>query len=507
MKLIWLFIFSGLLLLTQAQSSELLNYYDKIEKKLALDKSYLDIFAVSFQPTPADAGVLRNIQRTDGKENFSFRSNDNVTYVIMFMKEKVEIDSIVLLMIKEIENKSSSDSTLFGGGASGPTIDTSISFKFRDMDNLFVNAPATYNYLLSKVKSILGQEDARSLLGIRTDDKVQKSRGITSKNNTDFLNFQRVNNIHRYPRPVVEAAKKASNRRGKTTATETAKSDYEVDAGFSHASFFHSTMDFGFSSIGAELNMGTKVLNLVPWQGMTTSLGIRALVSISGSTPNLNEDFVIDARLMGRARINTSKFVDKLPFLGILKPKLNVGSGVIFDLQGTRAFGLPFFNLYFATGTQDFSNPFVKQGTADSSYSYFSFKQWEASMSFYWNSNEEQTMRFRMDLGVSNYDVWRAYTRKGVLETRQEFNPLQPFITLYFNFAPKNIDFFGGSVRLFDNCLNMNMWMKLFELSPEHVFRFEGNFITAPIFRSLHPWENEGGNTSVQVRYRYGFNF
>lgn len=360
-----------------------------------------------------------------------------------------------------------------------------------------------YDFLFNKVVLQLeAGEEPGSLLTIDIDEQVSKSGGITSTDNKDFINFARVNGIHRFPKDPVSASKQTGRRRQQQA--EVVASEYQVDASFSKASFFHRSMDFGFSSISAEMGFGTPVLNVLPWQSMSMNLGIRSLVSISGDVNNIMDAFIIDAKLLGRMRLNTSGFASYLPFLFTDKPRLNVGPGIMVDIAGSRAYGLPFFNLYLSTGSNDFSNPFTTFGKSDSADAYFTTKQWEMSMSFYWNNSEQMTVRFRMDVGIGNYDVYKINYYRG-MNQKLVYNQIQPVISTYVTFVPKGNEFFGSKFRIFDNVLGIEFWMKVFELAPSHLFRFETTYISPPLFRSVHPWETGEGSSLVQVRYRYGF--
>lgn len=476
------------------------DVYKKVERKLTFDKKYLNIYTVEFKPTNEDLEGLTNIPRYEIPQPYSFKVADNISYGIVFLKEVIEIDTMTILYVKEIVDKSVTDENLFGG-SSGPQIDTNIVLRFRDVQELYENNFTTYAKMYNILVRTSQEQEPISLLGINVDQDFQKSRGISGKNNQDFLNYMKLNSIHRYP-PIVDDSKQS--RRSRRGQKPTVATDYQIDASFSQASFFHPSMDLGFSTISAELGFGAKVLNIHPWQSMTLSTGIRALVSISGEKQNLFDDYLLDAKLMGRLRINTSGFAHHLPFLFINKPLLNVGSGVVFDFATTRAYGLPFINLYLSTGAVDVSNPFVTIGKPDSSFGYFSFKQWETSMSFYWNSSEDLTMRFRMDVGVGNYDVYEAKYYQGV-SRKLVYNQIQPMLKLHLNFSPKNVEFFGTSFKLFDNHLWFDFWIKLFDLDETQNFRFESQYISAPMFRGTKPWEMDGATSIVQVRYRYGF--
>lgn len=485
-----------------SQSLPLDDLYARIQNKLNKDKSYLNIYSIPFQPKDEDVSKVQNIPRTDEREPFSFQLSDNTAYNIIFLKEAIELDSIHVLFFNEIIDKAAVGETFFGDAGSGPQIDTTVVLTFKDVQELYFNRKELYNYFYEYVRRYLKEEEARSLLGINVDEDIKKSKGISSTNNLDFLNFNRVNYNHRYPKPVIQ--KRATRSRRGGGAEESSLTSMQIDASFSSVSFFHETLDFGFSTLSGELSFGNKVLNVHPMQAMTLKGGIRFLISVSEDNQDLDNDFLLDAKLMGRMRLNTSSFADKLPYLFIKKPKLNVGSALIVDLSATRLFGLPFINLYLATGSQELEKPYVTTGPSDSSIAYYSSQQWETSMSFFWNSNEALTLRFRMDLGAANYNVIQFLYNKGISK-KLVFNQIQPFISFYMNFSPKNNDFLGTNFRYFDGQLSFNFWLKLFELPPEHTFRLESFYITAPLFRSVRPWELEEGTSLIQIRYRYGF--
>ena len=346
-------------------------------------------------------------------------------------------------------------------------------------------------------------EDPSSMLGITGTEKMNKSRGITALDNIDFLNFQRVNSIHHYPK-LQSDKKAASKRRGGDVAG--VEQEYKIDADFSHVSFFHKSMDFGFSAVSAEINTEAKSLNVVPYKPMALTLGARLFMNIASGTPDLKKDFILDAKVLGRVRLNLHNTSGSLPFLSGEKPLLNVGSGLILDVAGSRVYGLPAFNIYFAGGKNDVSFPYSSIGPSDSSTAYFTFRQWETSFSFYWNSSEERFLRMRMDVGAGCYDVVKAVYHNGTASKELVYNKIKPSLTLYINFAPQNQEFMGSSFRLYDNVLTASLWMKIVEFSPVSSLRFEASYITSPILRSQYPWEAEGGNSIVQLRYRYGLN-
>ncbi len=479
--------------------------YAKIQKKLSADKKYLNVFAVNYSPTSEDIRHLSNIPKSENSSNFSFRSKDGVTYQILFLKDNLELDSLTLLTVKEIEDKAANSETFFGSAATGNTIDTIMALSFGDLQDLYFESNKAYTFLFKKTVEILRRDESSTLLGISLGEKSNRSRGLTSLDNTDFLNYFRTNGFHRYPGLPIEAAKRVSSRRRSAEAVDSNKTDFQIDASFSHISFFHNEMDFGFSSISAEISFGARDLNQVPWKSMIMNLGVRSLIVVpTGATQNLRRDLLLDVKLMGRMRLNTFNIANKLPFLFGEKSLLNVGSGLILDVSGTRNFGLPFFNLYIATGSSNFSNPYSKIGPDSLSTAFFSFKQWEASWSFYWNSSEDKTVRYRMDIGAANYDVHQATYSKSQNSNMLVYNKIKPFVTLSINFAPQNVDYLGISTKFYDNVLNLSFWLRLMEFSNQHTIRVETSYFSSPILRNPYAWENQGGNSMVQIRYRYG---
>ncbi|PIP78753.1 MAG: hypothetical protein COW85_03110 [Ignavibacteria bacterium CG22_combo_CG10-13_8_21_14_all_37_15] len=487
---------------TIAQTN-LKNTYSKIEKKLAEDKNYLDISSIMFQANSVKLEGLQNIPRTNEKPPFNFNTAETNSYEVVFMKENSEFDSTIILQVRETVDKSASTGDFFGTSPSESSKEVNVVLTFQDIEELYFNYPDTYAALFTLTEFLIHNNEPLKLLGIKVDDQVNKSKGISSKNNQDFLNYQTVNSNHHYPKVVLQTQKKIRRSRGQTAEAEVV--DYKIDASFGNVSFFYKDLDLGYSTISGEVDMGAKVLNLHPWQAMSLTAGIRSLVTISAAAQNLLEDFIIDARLMGRIKLNTSSLVTSLPFVFVTTPKLNVGSGLILDVSATRAYGMPFINFYLATGATKAFTPSVKFiDKKGENVAYFTPQQWETSMSFYWNTSEEMTLRFRIDIGVANYNIQKInYSTGGGMN--QVFNKIQPATTLYLNFAPKNNDFFGSSFRLFDNQLTVKFWLKLLEFSSLHSFRFETSYISAPFMRAVKEWEAEEGASYFSIRYRYGF--
>ncbi|MCE1189108.1 MAG: hypothetical protein LWX56_08190 [Ignavibacteria bacterium] len=482
------------------------DFYLKIEKKLALDKKYLNLYALNFQATPDEAAALGSFKRANG-ESVSFQSKENLSYSIVLLKENFEIDTLTLIAVKKIEDKAASSDKFFSDATSGPKTDTSLVLTFRDLQEMYFSQNAAYRRLLDFVQKRMAQEDAVSLLGLNVSDKATKSRSVTSADNTDYLLYSKANSIHRLPKFSEDVKKPAvARRRGAQAEQAATDNDYSLDVSLSRWSFAHKSMDMPFASLSSELSTETRALNLTPWTSMSLNAGVRALFAIpkSGVTANLKQDFLIDAIIGGRMRLNTSTWMGKIPFVFGGKPSLNIGPGLIMDITGSRAYDLPFFNIYYAVGSVDVSTPYVHTGEGDTTSAYFSFKQWEASFAFFWNSSEERTLRYRMDIGVGNYDIYLADYVKGKAQgNRMIHNKINPLVALSATFAPQNIDFLSMGAKYYDGRITLNFWLRVFELSPNNVFRLEAKYITTPVMRSLYPWESTESNSIVQIRYRY----
>ena len=487
----------------QTQSQELLRYYKLIERKIDKDTKYINVKKITFDEATLAEKNLDAMHLEYREDRFKFRNTSGITYHFLFIDETTEIDSIVLVAVQEEEDKSATSTTLFGEGDAADQIVTRTVLKYRDINRLYNYNRGIYNELLHVVEDFLKDNEPESLLDLGIDTQVKKSKGISSKDNQDYLNFEYVNGRHHTPQ--IQSAKTTRGRgRGRGRGAASSGTDYKIDASFSHATFFYKGIDFGFSGVSAELNFENHILNVLPWQPMTMSLGFRGLVSISGDKPNLLEDFMLDFTIMGRARLNFSSLATALPWIFLEQPKLNVGSGIIFYLKTTRAFGLPFVNFYFSGGSSDVSTPYVTMMENNVEVGYFSFNQWETSFSFFWNTSETQKFRFKMDVGMGGFNIVKATYGANPAE-EQVYSAFQPMIRLEGTFVPsKNNELFGAKLRFFDSMFKTGFWFKVYTLNDVHTFRLESSFILAPLFRGRRAWEPESASM-VQVRYRYGF--
>ncbi len=482
-------------------AQEVQTYYKLIEQKLSEDRKYLNIYDIPVEISKGDLAHLKNVPRLSNRgKPYSFEIRDGYTYIFEFLDETLETDSITLLRVYlEIDNSVQGEGEgLFDQISGGANYDTTVVLDFRDLQELYFNDRAKYDYLLKILYRALDEQQPNSVLGIAVDEKLMKSRGISGKNNQDFLNYYWVNSEHYFPRPLL----KRKVRRGRNR--KAVNFPYHLEASFSHVTFYDSKhFNYGFSNISGEINTESKVLNLLPWQSMTMSAGIRTFISFSDVVQNLYDDFLLNARVLARFRINTSSFAASMPFIYTEKPGLNVVSGIILDVNTSRIYGLPFFNFYYATGFADYGNPYVTFGRSDSSRAYFNTSAWETSMSFYWNTSEKLNMRFRMDVGVGGFDANKVVYYKG----RQKvygYYKIYPAINFYFTFVPNKNELFGMKLRFFDSVMRGKFWIKFLELNKIHTFRFEVEYVSAPFFRNAREWETSSG-AAVQFVYRLGF--
>lgn len=475
------------------------HLYRQIELKLIEDRNYLDIYSIQFLPSQQEAADLGSFPLADGKGNFSFRSSENISYDIVFLKDNYEFDSLVVLFIRQVSQGGDDGPVLFQeAGASG--IDSTIAVRFKDIQELYFHNREAYQKLYLIVERVLRDSEPFSLVKLITDEDVQSEIGVSSPGNTDFINFNYVNNIHTYPKFTASTTPTTSSRRRGGTAQTTAMTDFKIDFSFSHLTFFHNMFDYDFGTISAEFNTNTPMLNILPWQASTFSGGIRALVNIDGLS-DLSDAFLIDAKILGRFRIDMTSFNDKLPFIFGKKSLINVGNGFVFDLKTTGIYDIPFFELYFATGSEDLENPYY----INNNIAYFSFTQWQALMSFYWNSSEKRTVRFKLSLGIGGHDIVEGDYSGAVIGRRHMKDVVQPVLEMSMNIVPNNVEFLGINGKFFDSHLTAFFWIKLLEFSNDHSFRVEMQYISSTFFREPELWEQPNGQSLVQLRYRYGF--
>jgi len=478
--------------------TDLKEIYSKVEKKLQQDSTYLNLYKLPFSAKDISLTGLTNIPKYGKKDLFNFKSTEGYSYEIEILKPNSEIDSLVVLRVIQIFDKASTGQVgIFenAGEAAPPEVTDALTFS--DINELYFEHHEIYLKLYELTEQLLDDNDNEgdATFRIKIDDKVNKSRGISSVNNQDYYNFLKVNSIHRIPSLSVE--KKTSSLR-RAVATDVVP--FQIDASFSHLTFFNPILGQNMVSFSPEINLGAKVLNVHPFQAMSISFGGRFLISVSSKVQNILDDFIIDGKIMLRVPVNFSSIASNL---FSQKPKLNLNSGIIFDISTSRAYGLPFINFYAAIGSKIMANPKIRLIDKNGNdVAYYTSSQYEGSMSFYWNSDEDLTVRFRMDIGFGNFNVMKKnYSTNNLAQVH---NTTQPKVKFYINFSPQKKDYFGMYTGLFDNELTLGGWVGIPEIFPSQTFRVEINYITTPFFRSIRDWENEEGSFYIQLRYRYG---
>ncbi|MFH0733777.1 MAG: hypothetical protein V1773_04280 [bacterium] len=500
--------------LSQSYSQTLDEYSKKIDSKLRRDKNYLNLNYLDITPDFQNIPQFNSIfPRVDGREPFTFASKENITYRLVYLKNGLDIDSVYLLYLVKIERDVSSEQGLIVQATTDQKEDISRVLNFKDIYSLKINQPPLYSFLLALVNSDVRdkeESDTRlpSLLGITPDEEIKTSIGMSSRDNRDYYNYVTVNTAaHWYPRETAEVQTKG---RIKTTVSDL---PYKIDASFSHISFSHQIMEFkNLGGASVELSTEERVLNLLPWESMLLGVGAKLLFRLDDGK-NIYTSTYIDAKLMARLKMSKKTFLDgryiaeNNPFGPGETPMLNLSNSISCDLSFTRPMSLPFMNLYFSIGSEEFKDPnvYIKSGTGY--VGYHTSTQAEMTFSFFWNSSEKFVNRFGMDVGAAYYNIWEAkydikLNFKGAKLVQDKFMPV---VVFHYNFVPKGEPLLGGSVRLFDSHANVSAWLKLIDISSIHRFRFEVSYLTAPFARQRRAWESEGG-AMFQLRYRLGIN-
>ncbi len=389
------------MILTSSAGAQIIeDYINKIDLKLKKDKNYLNLHYLEFESGQFDP-ALTTIPR-EGKKSFQMKFNDDIRYKLVFLKEGLEVDSVYLLYLEEIKLNSVNNERLFGALDEIPD-DTSRVLNFKDMYNLKTSFKNYYNAFYNLLEEFIAENDEAplpSLLGINPDKKVNSGFGVSARDNKDYLNFAYINGMHWYPREE----EGHSSRRRKSDS----QNPYRIDVSLSTLTFSHEFMDLSVGSSAFELSTDEKVLNLLPWESSSIQAGFRTLIALSENNLNYNDAMFIDVKFLARFKMNSNSLFNKLPYIMADAPRLNVGPGLVGEISLSRPFSLPFINLYFSTGQQQFENPAAVIGTPDAKTAFFSFTQVESAMSFYWSTSDKLISRFRVDLGFAFYDIWRG---------------------------------------------------------------------------------------------------
>jgi len=535
------------------------EYFRKIQLKLDNDKSYLTAFLIrDFQISKSFQAIFLN---NDLPDTVSFeRSDFNVSYDLSFMKHPSDFNSLLVLSITKTTERSfddltdtfidttTIDTTLFGETDTRAQIDQGeippeiqrVSFKklflIRENEDF-------QNYIYLKLKKLfddheLGEKNEIEIIEPPVLDKViseynvteekennlvntrsDNDRGYSSKNNTQFLLNKYINSPFYYPRPELKSKIKSRGDQLKISRNDL----IHLDINFSRVTFQHPWMKrfFGESSdntgLSLEISTEEKVMNVLPWQGLSTTIAARSLFMIGDST-KLRDKYYLDTRLIYKLRTNTATLVKDLPFVITNSPKLNFTNRLGVEFNMTKELSLPYLNFYLALGSKEFSDPYTGFFEDGEIFSYFTMTQARAVMSFYWNTSGDDIHRFKIDIGGIYYDKFKVFydligdpptskddisnTKLKVRDVHKKDGQIFPMIEIHFNFVPNNNELFGISLRGFDNIGRLSGWLKLLDFK-DSVLRFEATYITRPLGRKQRKWESNGG-TILQFNYRYG---
>lgn len=486
---------------TSFTAQTLEEYISRVDLKLRKDKSYLNLNYILLEADPEKDEVIRELPRVH-REPYQLKFDDAYSYKLVFLKDGMGMSNIYLLYLDEIKQNTAGEDKLFAA-VDEIKNDTSKVLNFEDMYTLKYDYPEKYSHFNTILENYLYEvEDSEipTLLRINPDEDVRADLGTSARDNTDYLNFAKVNNSHWYPKE--EEDKNFARRK---SAEE---SPVRLDISFDHLSFSHEIMDVIFGGSSIEANVNNEILNLLPWQTSTVSAGIRTLISFAEKNVNPKNSTFIDLKFLARFSYDSKDFFDKLVFVSSDEPLLNLHNGIVLDATLTRPFSLPFINFFFSFGEKKFDhfNYKVERPKLPYSVSYHSFTQAGGSMSFYWNTSDLATSRFRIDLGFGYYDIYKAFTNdsSGALTSTESIKAkFYPDFKLYYNFVPDNSPVLGAMVRFFDGQASVNGWLKIVEFSQGHSIRLEAKFISSPLTRSRDEWETRGGSM-YQLRYRYG---
>ena len=345
------------------------------------------------------------------------------------------------------------------------------------------------------------KEKVHALRGTGTGNLPNGPEHISAESNRDYIRFARVNDRH----PFADLG-----RTDRPVSLEATFSSLTL----SHKRLYLGSESIGIHGFGFEAGFGDRVLNLVAFQSPVLTWGLRFLVFFNDARGSLiDSSFFLDMKIMARSPVNTASFINKWrlhaasPVMSLDRPKLNVSPGATFEIAtGSPYNRLPFVTFMYSGGAKNYQDPNIVFGPEGAHSAYFSTRQWEADLSFFWNVDRAMYNRFRLDVGAGTYDVWEVrYDSSGKTahETKlRAMSQVHPLLQVHFTHE-SNRARFGARARFFDNRLTFVPWFKVFETGP-HEIRLEAVLMPRPIGRSSRVWEVDRGNL-VQIRYRFGF--
>jgi len=555
-KILFLTVFIAINILGQSIENIKENYLKRIQIKIANDINYLDVYQIDLTNQKElldDFWNSRIINSNIGNGN-----SNSTQFKAYFKSVENNTDSLIILSIlridqNEVSNSPDSISSIKDSTTNiGVVTEDSTKISFysgeTEFDTTFVSfallfkLKASSDSIFEKVYKAIEDEWKSYNSGIRNQeaniiepllakelDKIQnksqefintdvKNRnGYSSRNNTQFLDYQRLNNKFLYPSKSLLNSISNGNLSNLTLAQKRGNqknlSNFHIDFSFSRITFYHDWMNNflgkGESNNGLALEISTEeeLLNILPYTGLSLTFALRSLFTL-GNNSNKDNNYYLDTRIFYKARANTAKLVENLPFITASRPNLNLGNRLGIEFTMTKQLSLPYLNFYLALGGKNFQNPYVGFFDGTNIYSYFSITQASATMSFYWNTSRDDVHRFRLDIGGGYYDKFKVFynINGGVTDIVKQDGEIQPILILYFNFVPEHNDLFGIHLKVFNSIGELSGWIKLLDFKEiNSTLRFQATYISRPMGRQLKEWESKGG-AIFQLRFRYGMN-
>ena len=500
---------AGLLGLPLSASSQSLDWvFSHIKDKIVLDPAYTCLWSTdTLQKTGARIAPAGVLKRADGSDFVFQKSHTNpqgtvshdYSYTLIYLAEKYHA-AFRPLLIRQTEVVSQVVRSRYGSGDSTLSNETYVSyFAPEDFHALNRSDPATYGKIVQLIASRPG-------FPLWDHASVKAAETKVSTGNNDYRWYAEVNSGYPFGPPPREQFSLDI-------------SPYQIS--FSHA-LFSEKESFGVRGFGFEASFGNRVLNMLAYQSPIVSWGGRLLVFFQGDWSNLDSAGFLDMRILGRTRVNTEKFIvhTKLytadPVFSLDPPRMNVQPGFAMELAiGTRFFDgrLPFITFYYGGGSKDFANPMITYDNGTRQKAFFTTTQFESYLSYFWKMDRRGYNRMRLDMGIGSHDVWDvSYDSLGRVEESAESLGTKNFqVLLGLDYSHNSsedptrdhpLTEFGARLRFFENRLTVNPWIKVFK-SGSHEVRLEFSAVTAPLGRSVLPWEAERGSMMI-LRYRYG---
>jgi len=488
------------LLLNSVFAQEIDDILKKIDIKLNNDKDYLNLYSLVINSENINYSDLMMLPRHNKKE-FKLVKGKNVKYRFLLLLGGLGIDTLTIMRMDQIVLNIGKGKGAFANTVNKP--DTFVVLNYSDLYYLSKNHLNKYRAIYKLVSDFIktyGDKALNSILGIKPDKSKVTMLGISARDNEDYLNFMHSNSDNWYPYPIIKTAGTLSRALGKP-------SSFRVMLSLSKFTFsYGKLMDFKFGGgASVEVSAREKLLNMLPYESNSLKPAVRLLLELN-SNKNLNKKFYMDLKFGSSVGLDFSKIFNSLPIVISETPKLNDRTKIFFDVTFAKPFNLPFTNIYFASATKNFSNPFVKFTSPKGGYySYFNFTQFSYTMSFYWNTSDKKILRMGIDVGFGIHDVWKAnYDNKmKIISTRELYNKINPIVQLSINFAPKKYPVFGLAVKHYASQIKTFGWFNLVEFNPRNLIRVSIEYITAPIGQNLEEWENKNG-IFFEVAYRMG---